>query len=140
MQVTPGWLEPLAHHIKTNPNAVAIPIVESIDGNNLKYNGDPNGNFNIPIGSFSWSGHFTWDNFMPAVPGSMVTPVMTPTMPGGKFAMDRRFFWKLGGFDEGMEGKLGTENLEMSFRYKIAAQHFSCEGGTLFLLFLLMRN
>ena len=114
-QVTPGWLEPLASHIKTHPKAVAIPLVESIDGNTLKFNGDPS--TKPAVGSFSWSGHFMWDTLAPAVQTSPIDPVKTPTMPGGKFAVSRDFFWKLGGFDEFMRGKIGGESLEMSFRY-----------------------
>ena len=30
-EVTPGWLEPMLHHIYKNPNAIAIPILDYID-------------------------------------------------------------------------------------------------------------
>ena len=97
-----------------HPNAVAIPLVESIDGNTLKFNGDPG--TKPGVGSFSWSGHFMWDTLTPQGNRNPTDPVTTPTMPGGKFAMDREFFWKLGGFDEYMRGRIGGESLEMSFR------------------------
>lgn len=38
-------------------------------------------------------------------------------MAGGLLAMDRKFFFHLGGYDPGME-IWGGENLEMSFRVK----------------------
>ena len=46
----------------------------------------------------------------------MVTdPARTATMAGGLLALDRKFFFHVGGYDEGMAG-WGGENLEMSFR------------------------
>ena len=44
--------------------------------------------------------------------------VRTPVMPGGLFAMDRAFFFKIGdgiGYDEGIL-YYGAEHIELSFR------------------------
>ena len=38
-------------------------------------------------------------------------------MPGGLFAVDRRYFFEVGGYDPGME-IWGGENLELSFRVR----------------------
>ena len=96
-QATVGWLEPLLHRIKQDKHAVLVPIIDVIDDKTLEYNhGDPT---SFQIGSFTWSGHFTWMD----VPkreiirrGNPVGPTYSPTMAGGLFAMDKQYFWDLG--------------------------------------------
>ena len=39
-------------------------------------------------------------------------------MPGGIFSMERKFFFEVGSYDEGMD-IWGGENLEMSFRVRL---------------------
>ena len=118
-----GWLEPLLARIKGSRTAVLCPVIDLIGDKDMLYSGGPSIN---SIGTFWWSLHFSWS----AMPDherqrrqSEIDPLRSPTMAGGLLAIDRDFFFELGGYDTGME-IWGGENLEMSFRI------WMC-GGTL---------
>nr|XP_022307338.1 probable N-acetylgalactosaminyltransferase 9 isoform X2 [Crassostrea virginica] len=108
-----GWLEPILSRIEESPRSVVCPIVDAIDAGNLEYS--TNGGYQV--GGFSWSLHFTWRD-VPArdlVHRKYTDPVGSPTMAGGLFAADRKFFFEIGAYDPGMD-VWGGENLEISFR------------------------
>lgn len=113
----PDWLRPLLQRIKDEPKSFVVPIIDVIDDKTMQYyNG--NGNY-FQIGGFTWSGHFTWidipDHEKDRTGHDPVAAIRTPTMAGGLFAVDRRYFWEVGSYDEEMD-VWGGENLEMSFR------------------------
>jgi len=114
-EATKGWLEPMAQRIKEDPTVVQIPRIDMIDSNSLSYYGS--GGASVSVGGFTWSGHFTWESQPAHVAANrkVTDPAQTATMAGGLFAVDREFFWRVGGYDEGMVG-WGGENLELSFR------------------------
>jgi polypeptide N-acetylgalactosaminyltransferase len=64
----------------------------------------------IKVGGFSWSGHFNWITIPDREKErqkreckeevTAICPTYTPTMAGGLLAVERQYFWDLGGYDE----------------------------------------
>ncbi|XP_027695541.1 polypeptide N-acetylgalactosaminyltransferase 12-like [Vombatus ursinus] len=110
-----GWLEPLLERIHEEESAVVCPVIDVIDWNTFEYlgnSGEPQ------IGGFDWRLVFTWH----VVPekeqqrrSSKIDVIRSPTMAGGLFAVNKKYFEYLGSYDTGME-VWGGENLEFSFR------------------------
>ncbi|XP_065172790.1 polypeptide N-acetylgalactosaminyltransferase 1-like, partial [Atheta coriaria] len=111
-EATKEWMEPLLSRIEAERTAVLVPIIDVIEADNLAYatNGET-----YQVGGFTWSGHFTWIDIQNEADKKTLAPVKSPTMAGGLFAIDRKYFWEVGSYDEQMDG-WGGENLEMSFR------------------------
>ncbi|CAK5079740.1 unnamed protein product [Meloidogyne enterolobii] len=110
-----GWLEPLLQRIKKQRSAVVCPVIDIISDQTMEYQiGGAGG-----IGTFWWSLHYS----MSEIPerekkrrkNPEVDPLLTPTMAGGLFAVNREYFFEVGGYDPGMD-IWGGENLEISFR------------------------
>ena len=55
-EVNSNWLEPLLTHIHSNASNVAIPIIDIIDMETLRYESSP-----LVRGGFNWGLHFRWD-------------------------------------------------------------------------------
>ena len=92
------------------------PIIDDIDFRTLEYQtGDTD---DVQVGGFSWAGEFFWisqSKREAARKKFRYSPTRSPTMAGGLFAIDRKYFWEIGSYDPGMI-LWGGENLEMSFR------------------------
>ncbi|KAH9369498.1 hypothetical protein HPB48_019711 [Haemaphysalis longicornis] len=123
-EATNGWTVSLLYFcwnhivdiIGRNRSTVVCPIIDAIDDKSLQYGGSDADIFQI--GGFNWKGDFIWID----VPQewrkarkSITEPVRSPTMAGGLFAVDRKYFFETGAYDDAMDG-WGGENLEISFR------------------------
>ena len=119
MEVNIGWLEPLLALLQENPSTIAIPSVDQIQPDSLAY---------LPgHTSYKFKGLFTWElDFLWTAeeldPKTQHLPYPTATMIGCGIAVTSKYFFHLGGFDEGMR-IWGGENLEISFRT------WQCGGG-----------
>ena len=87
-----------------------------IDDTTLEYHWHDSSGVNV--GGFDWNLQFNWH----AVPdrerkrhSSSAEPVATPTMAGGLFSINKKFFERLGNYDNGFD-IWGGENLELSFK------------------------
>ncbi|XP_074659326.1 polypeptide N-acetylgalactosaminyltransferase 11-like [Tubulanus polymorphus] len=112
-EVNVHWLEPMLQRIHENRTNVAIPVIDIINQDSFKYELAP-----LVRGGFNWGMNYKWDG----IPSRLIPkevnrslPIETPTMAGGLFAIDRKYFFEMGEYDKGME-TWGGENLEISFR------------------------
>jgi len=112
-----AWAENLLKRISENNKVVALPIMEIINPDTLKFSLTPM--HRAQRGGFDWSLTYRWiqpekDRFQH--PNKCPSePIPSPTLSGGVFAIHKEFFTLLGGFDEGMN-QMGGENLELSFK------------------------
>uniref|UniRef100_A0A915L0Y0 Glycosyltransferase 2-like domain-containing protein n=1 Tax=Romanomermis culicivorax TaxID=13658 RepID=A0A915L0Y0_ROMCU len=111
-----GWLEPLLDRIKKNSSTVVCPVIDVIDDTTFEYHYSKA--YYTNVGGFDWSLQFNWH----PIPErdrknrkSVIDPVPSPTMAGGLFAIDKKYFEYLGTYDSGFD-IWGGENLEISFK------------------------
>uniref|UniRef100_H2YPR0 Polypeptide N-acetylgalactosaminyltransferase n=1 Tax=Ciona savignyi TaxID=51511 RepID=H2YPR0_CIOSA len=128
-EAEPNWLPPLITPILNDHRACTVPLIDVIDGNKYTFTeqagGDENG---LARGAWDWS--LQWKRIPitkkeKARKSRMSDPYRSPAMAGGLFAIDRKFFFELGLYDDGLE-IWGGENFELS--YKV----WMCGGQLLF--------
>lgn len=114
-ECTKGWLEPLLAVIKDDPTTVVCPVIDIINDDTFAYVKS----FELHWGAFNWNLQFRWFTLgaqeMKVRKKDTTLPFHTPAMAGGLFAIDRKYFFEMGGYDWDMD-IWGGENLEMSFR------------------------
>ncbi|XP_065200239.1 putative polypeptide N-acetylgalactosaminyltransferase 9 isoform X2 [Planococcus citri] len=114
-ECTIGWLEPLLDRIARDSHNVVTPVIDVIDDTTLAYRYQ---NDRMHVGGFDWSLTFNWHSLPERERkrhSNPAEPVHSPTMAGGLFSIDRKFFERLGTYDSGFD-IWGGENLELSFK------------------------
>lgn len=116
-EVGPNWLPPLLAPIRANPRAMTVPVIDGIDKDTFEYR---------PVyhGRQHFRGIFEWGMLYKEIeiPKEEIRrrkyhsePYKSPTHAGGLFAMNRKYFLELGGYDPGLL-VWGGENFELSFK------------------------
>jgi polypeptide N-acetylgalactosaminyltransferase len=111
IEVNVNWLPPLLEPIAENYRTCVCPLIDIIMHDNFAYQIQDNG----ARGSFNWN--FLYKR-LPLLPKDLLNPAEpfeSPIMAGGLFAISSKFFWELGGYDEGIE-IWGGEQYELSLK------------------------
>uniref|UniRef100_A0A5S6QI69 Polypeptide N-acetylgalactosaminyltransferase n=1 Tax=Trichuris muris TaxID=70415 RepID=A0A5S6QI69_TRIMR len=111
-----NWLPPLLDRIHKDQRNVVCPVIDVIDDETFQYHYSK-ASF-TQVGGFDWSLQFSWHSIPVRVRKlrkSDIEPLESPTMAGGLFSIDRRYFEYLGSYDPGFD-IWGGENLEISFK------------------------
>ncbi|ELT89149.1 hypothetical protein CAPTEDRAFT_34275, partial [Capitella teleta] len=109
-----GWLDPLLQIIMDHPRAIAVPTMDNIDPQTIKYESWNH----VAYGGFTWNMEYQWKVLPDTLVNKLISktqPFPSPTTIGCAMAMNRDYFFEIGGFDEGMF-IWGGENLEISFK------------------------
>ena len=122
-EVESQWLEPLLMAWQKKPRALLTPVIEAINADTLEWR------YNVEVkytSVFTWDFVFIYMDVPDHVTRQYKTPIddiPTSTVLGSTLVVDRKVFFELGGFDEGMSSFWGGENIETSWRY------WMCGGG-----------
>ncbi|XP_036976240.1 polypeptide N-acetylgalactosaminyltransferase 10-like [Acanthopagrus latus] len=108
-----NWLPPLLDRIAQNRKTIVCPMIDVIDHDNFGYDTQAG---DAMRGAFDWEMYYKRIPIPPELQGeNPIEPFESPVMAGGLFAVDRKWFWELGGYDTGLE-IWGGEQYEISFK------------------------
>ncbi|XP_041375866.1 inactive polypeptide N-acetylgalactosaminyltransferase-like protein 5 [Gigantopelta aegis] len=113
MEVNKDWLQPLLTLIKSDRKTIALGTLDYIKAETLEYTW--NHNYLTRYG-FDWRMLFYETYFRPDNVGpDLETPKRGVVMVGTGYAVDKKYFGEIGGFDDGMK-VWGGENIELAWR------------------------
>uniref|UniRef100_A0A8C5DVL6 Polypeptide N-acetylgalactosaminyltransferase n=1 Tax=Gouania willdenowi TaxID=441366 RepID=A0A8C5DVL6_GOUWI len=108
-----NWLPPLLDRIAQNRKTIVCPMIDVIDHDNFGYETQAG---DAMRGAFDWEMYYKRIPIPPRLQNPDPSePFESPVMAGGLFAVDRKWFWELGGYDTGLE-IWGGEQYEISFK------------------------
>lgn len=115
-----NWLPPLLDRIAQNRKTIVCPMIDVIDHDNFGYETQAG---DAMRGAFDWEMYYKRIPIPPQLQKSDPSePFESPVMAGGLFAVDRMWFWELGGYDTGLE-IWGGEQYEISFKVWMCGGH-----------------
>lgn len=111
IEVTTNWLPPLLDPIKSDRKTATVPVIDVIKAEDFSYHalGD---NTN---GGFNWNLRYQFFPMTKKESPPDKEPFVLSAMTGGAYAINREYFFELGGYDKGMFLYNG-ENYELSFK------------------------
>lgn len=120
MEVANIWLPPLLEPLVYDPTFATVPIVEGMNPATFayKYIGDGY------RGTFDWNFRYQWLPLRRQDKAHLGENYELSSMTGGAYAIMRKHFFYLGGYDEGLQIWNG-ENYELSLKLWL------CSGGLL---------
>uniref|UniRef100_A0A8C3E790 Polypeptide N-acetylgalactosaminyltransferase n=1 Tax=Corvus moneduloides TaxID=1196302 RepID=A0A8C3E790_CORMO len=119
-----NWLPPLLDRIARNRKTIVCPMIDVIDHDHFGYETQAG---DAMRGAFDWEMYYKRIPIPPELQKPDPSdPFESPVMAGGLFAVDRKWFWELGGYDAGLE-IWGGEQYEISFKLQVNSQLLTLE-------------
>ncbi|KAI5107680.1 polypeptide N-acetylgalactosaminyltransferase-like 6 [Silurus meridionalis] len=101
------------YQIAQNSKTIVCPMIDVIDHNHFGYEAQAG---DAMRGAFDWEMYYKRIPIPSELQGPDPSdPYESPVMAGGLFAVNRQWFWELGGYDTGLE-IWGGEQYEISFK------------------------
>ncbi|KAK4814163.1 hypothetical protein QYF61_009981 [Mycteria americana] len=101
------------YRIARNRKTIVCPMIDVIDHDHFGYETQAG---DAMRGAFDWEMYYKRIPIPPELQKlDPSDPFESPVMAGGLFAVDRKWFWELGGYDAGLE-IWGGEQYEISFK------------------------
>lgn len=100
VECTDGWLEPLLDRIARDSTTVVCPVIDIIEDNTLEFTYQSSEG--LQVGGFDWFLIFDWHMVPPNEvkrKNHTAEPTKSPTMAGGLFSIDTKFFKTLGMYE-----------------------------------------